>query len=156
MEQWFQRAMALDPSDAVACSRKRYYLEPKWYGSAPEMLSFAHECVDSKVWRGRVPLTLVDAHESLARYIKDPKEREAYWKRAVVWKDIKNAFERFFTLNPDAQAYRHNYAKYAYRCEQWDDLNTQLKLLGEINYDYFGGKEAFEKMVRLAKEHARK
>jgi len=29
-------------------------------------------------------------------------------------------------------------------------------MLGEINYGFFGGKEEYEKMVRLAKEHAGK
>lgn len=154
MELWFQRAMALDSANLSACNAKRNYLEPKWYGSASEMLAFGRECVASKVWKGRVPLILLDAHEGLAAYIKDPDERKAYWKQAEVWKDVKHAFERFFELNPEQIGWRHNYAKYAYLCEQWDDLNRQLKLLGEVNYDFFGGKPAYDKMVRLAKEHA--
>ena len=56
----------------------------------------------------------------------------------------------------DKPGWRHNYALYAYRAEQWDDLNRQLPLLGEINYEFFGGKDQYEKIVRLAKEHARK
>ena len=64
--------------------------------------------------------------------------------------------EKFFTLNPEEKGWRHNYALYAYRAEQWDDLNRQLPLLGEINYEFFGGKDQYDKMVRLAKEHAKK
>jgi hypothetical protein len=36
-------------------------------------------------------------------------------------------------------------------------VSKQLPLLGEpINYDYFGGRDAFENMRRAAAEHARK
>ena len=132
MELWFLRAMALDPANGKACDRKRNYLELKWHGSAAALLAFGHECVESKVWKGRVPLQLVDVHEALARYLKDPEEKQAYWKRSAVWNDVRRAFERFFELNPDAPDLRQNYVKYAYQCEQWDDLNRQLKLLGEI------------------------
>lgn len=40
---------------------------------------------------------------------------------------------------------------------EWDELNKQLKLLGPVNYDYCnGGREEFDKMVKLAKEHGAK
>ena len=54
-------------------------------------------------------------------------------------------------LNPEEIGWRHNYALYAYRAEQWDDLNRQLPLLGEINYEFFGGKAQYENMVRFAR-----
>jgi hypothetical protein len=154
MEQWFERAMALDPNSYEACDAKRYYLEPKWHGSEEALLEFGHECVNSQTWKGRVPLVLVDTHEALARYLTDPDERKNYWKSPTVWEDVRAAFEKFFALNPDSTSWRHNYAKFAYLCERWDELNRQIKQLGEVNYDYFGGKEAFDKMVRLAREHA--
>ena len=46
------------------------------------------------------------------------------------------------------------YALYAYRCQRWDKLNELLPKLGRVNYDYFGGKSEFDKMVALAKQHA--
>jgi hypothetical protein len=142
------------PDNYDACSKKLRYLEPKWYGSPDEMLRFGHECVDSETWIGNVPLVLRDAHESLANYVEKDK-RAAYWKQPEVWPDLKASFEKFFQLNPDATRWRHNYARYAYWCEQWDDLNEQLKLLGEINYEFFGGIDEFEKMAALAKTHER-
>ncbi|HTL55277.1 MAG TPA: hypothetical protein VL361_06335 [Candidatus Limnocylindrales bacterium] len=155
MELWFKRATDLNPNYYDAFSAKLYYLEPKWHGSPEEMLKFGRECVDSKKWGGHVPLILRDAHEALARYL-DKEEQPDYWKRPEVWKDLKAAFEKFFKLNPDEIGWRHNYALYAYRAEQWEDLNRQIPLLGEINYEFFGGKEAYDKMVRLARDHSRK
>jgi hypothetical protein len=155
LELWFNRAMELAPNDYDACKAKLYYLEPKWYGSAEEMLSFGRECAASEKWNGFVPLVLAEAHDSLSRYAQKADDTN-YWQRAEVWPDVKASFERFFTLHPEAFSWRHNYARYAYLCEQWDSLNEQLKLLGEVNYDYFGGKAEFEKMASLAAEHTRK
>ncbi len=68
--------------------------------------------------------------------------------------DIKASFERFFELNPGATGYYHNYALYAYRAEQWDKLNELLPKLEPVNYSFFGGKEEFDKMVQIAREHS--
>lgn len=32
---------------------------------------------------------------------------------------------------------------------------SQIPLLGEINYEFFGGKDEYNNMVRLAKAHAK-
>lgn len=155
MELWFNRAMEANTNDYAACSQKLYFLEPKWYGSDEEQLAFGRECVQSTNWGGRVPLTLVDAHDSIdGRY--DGDARTNYWKRPEVWSDVQTAFNRFFELNPSATNWYHNYVLYAYRAEQWDKLNELLPKLGPVNYSYFGGKEEFDKMVQLAKEHGRK
>jgi len=155
MEQWFERAMALNTNYYDACWAKLYYLEPKWYGSHEAMLEFAAECLNSKKWGGRVTYVVVDTHEEIAKTL-GPEARKSYWKRAEVWADIHAAFEKFFRLNPQDSSYHHNYALYACRAEAWDELNKQIGLLGPVNYDYFGGKERFDEMVRLAKEHSTK
>jgi hypothetical protein len=154
MEMWFKRATDLNPNYWDAFEAKLYYLEPKWYGSQEDMLEFGRECVDSKKWGGHVPLILKEAHEKIVKYVP-PKEQPGYWKRPEVWKDINAAFEKFFKLNPEEIGWRHNYALYAYKAEQWDVLNREIPLLGEINYEFFGGKDEYEKMVRVAKEHAK-
>ena len=153
MEQWFQRAMALDPNYYEACYAKLYYLEPKWYGSREDMFEFASECLRSEKWGGRVPLIVIDAHEDFAKTLQKG-ERAGYWKRPEVWQDLKQAFDKFFRLNPNASGWHHNYALYAYRAEQWEDLNRQIALLGNVNYSYFGGRQEYDKMVRLAREHS--
>ena len=151
MEKWFSRAMALNTNGYDACLRKLMFLEPKWHGSPEAMLQFGAECVTSTNWGGWVPLILVEAHDTLERYARKQGDTN-YWDNAEVWEDIKSSFDRFFSLCPDAIGWRHNYAKYAYRCQRWDDLRRQIALLGPINYEYFGGKAEFDKMVRLAEE----
>lgn len=152
MEKWFKRAMDLNPYNYNACSAKLEYLQPKWYGSPEAMLSFGRECVQSSTWKGTVPLILVDAHYKLSTYL-EKSQRSEYWKDPAVWPDVKAAYEKFFELNPEAYGYRHNYAYYAWACQQWDDLRKQLPLMVSTNYAFFGGEEKFQQIVKDAQEH---
>ena len=156
MDLWFHRAMELNPDYYDACSLKLFYLEPKWYGTVQDMLGFGRECVLNKRWGGHVPLILLDAHVDIRNQFVEADQRTGYWKQPQVWKDIKSAFARFFELNPDAVGWYHDYVWYAYQAEDWATLNTLIPKLGSINYNYFGGKGEFDKMVALAKEHAGK
>lgn len=156
MELWFSRAMQTDPDNYNACEYKLHYLYPQWYGSRDNMIAFGRECVASTNWGGTVPLILSDAHHEYWLYLDDSEEKSNYWKQADVWPDIQASFERFFELNPAATEYYHNYAWYAYHAEQWNKLNELIPKLGTVNYNYFGGKDEFDKMVQLAKEHAGK
>jgi hypothetical protein len=153
MELWFNRAMAIDTNSYEACSAKLYYLEPKWYGSDEDQLDFGRQCVRSQEWGGRIPLILLDAHIAIQSR-QEGEAKDDYWKQPQVWPDLRAAFDRFLQLNPDATGYYHNYALYAYRCEQWDKLNELLTKLGPINYDYFGGPAEYDKMVELARQHS--
>lgn len=154
MELWFDRAMNLDSNDYEACSSKLFYLEPKWYGTAEDMLDFGRECVQSTNWGGYAPITLVDAHIAICNEYTDESERTNYWKQPDVWPDIKAAYDRFFELNPKATDIYKNYAWYAYRAEQWDAFNEIAPKVRPEDYNFFGGKDEFNKMVHLAKEHA--
>jgi hypothetical protein len=153
METWFRRAMHLNPDCYEACASMLYYLEPKWYGSEQDMLAFGRECANSKDWGWSVPLILPEAHLRVARY-RESNGIKGYWSDLKIWLEIRGCFERFFAKYPDAVGWRHNYALFAYRCEQWEDLTKQIELLGPVNYSFFGGEEAFEKMVALAEQHS--
>jgi hypothetical protein len=151
MEMWFQRAMKINSNSFDACYSKLYYIEPKWYGSAEDMLEFGHECVVSTNWGGRVPHIIVNAHDTLAGYAsrENAAQRDLYWSNPKIWPELKEAFEK---LSVRESGYRHEYFLYAYKCGQWEEMLRQLPLLGAINYTYFGGREQFDKMVATAKE----
>jgi hypothetical protein len=154
MRKWFEKAMEVDPNNYTACDNLLYFLLPRWFGSRQAMIEFGRECASSEKWGGTVPLILADAHDTYNRF--DGAPDGSYWKGKDVWPDIKTSFEKFFGRNPKAVSWRHNYARYAYWCEQWDTLNEQLDLMGDnINYEYFGGLDAFDKMVQLSRAHRR-
>ncbi len=154
MERRFHRAMLAAPDNYEACFDKLHYLKPIWLGSPEDMLAFGHECLTNTSWKGRTALLIVDAHDYLSTYGRqDPAARQAYWLRPEVWSDIHAAYEEFFRREPDALNWRQSYVRDAYRCHAWDTLNEQLELTGPVNYDYFGGREAFDRMVAVAKSH---
>ncbi len=156
MELWFQRAMLTAPDNYDACQAKLHYLKPIWFGSSEEMLAFGHECVSNTNWSGRVPLVLTEAHGFLSAYGRnDSASRQAYWLQPEVWPDLRAAYEAFFRKEPDAVGWRPNYTLHAYKCQAWDDLNAQLQQLGPVNYNFFGGRAAFDRMVAEAKNHAK-
>ena len=149
MEQWFERAMALDTNYYDAASLMSYYLEPRWHGSVDEALEFARRCVTSTNWGGQVPLVLPQLHHSLAKF-KNLAESPDYWQRPEVWEDVRSGYERFFQLNPDAFAYRHNYAGDAFLCGHYAEFLAQTKLFGFTNFQFFGGQERFRRMLAKA------
>jgi hypothetical protein len=151
MELWFRRAMALDPACYDAAHAKAWYLQPKWYGSAEDVISFGRECVESKEWKGRVPLMLWEAHRMLAND-KATGLKDAHWKQPHVWDDVRDSFERFFELNPDAFGWRHDYALYAYKCGQFDKFLDLLPQMRWVNHPYFGGEKRFTEMVADAEQ----
>ncbi len=150
MELWFNRAMALNPNDYQACSRKLLYLMPKWYGSANDMLEFGRECATNLQWGANVPLILLDAHYFIDTMWTNETDQADYWKRPGVWPDVQMAYERFFQANPNATGRYYQYAFYAYKCEQWHQFLELIPKLGPVDYNYFGGKDQFDKMVQTA------
>jgi len=157
LSRGFNRAMENNTNDYEACQAKLNYIEPKWHGSTQAMLEFGRECATNQAWGGHIPLILLDVHKSIQRQYVDGLEKTNYWKQPAVWTDLKSAFDRFFELNPDAVGWHHDYAHYAYQCQQWDDFLQQISLFSAgTNYNYFGGKDEFDKMVQLAKDHAGK
>ncbi len=156
MEQWFQRGMKVASNNYRACSAKLNYLRPSWYGSPEIMLEFGRECVRNTNWTGSVPLILMDAHSYLSSYGRSTEaEQHQYWLRPEVWPDLKSVYEEILRRFPNQPGWHHNYAWFAYQCEAWDDLNEQLRLLGPVNYEYFGGQAAFNRIVEDAKKHAK-
>ena len=153
MRRWWEKAMEANPNNYDACDSLLYFLLPKWYGSREIMLAFGRECATSDKFGGTVPLILSDAHEMYNREY-GPKDG-SYWLEPDVWPDVKLSFEKFFKLNPNAIGWRHNYARYAYWCQQWDVLQEQIGLMGnDINYSYFGGREKYDEMIKLAEAHS--
>lgn len=154
MELWFQRAMQDDPNDNDACDAKLNYIQPKWYGTTRDMLDFGRECVTNSNWGGAVPLVLVDAHWEIYNQYIDPGERTNYWKEPEVWNDISSAYEQYLLSYPNDSGRIAYYARYAYYAEQWKKLNELLPKVTPDNYYLFDGKEQFDEVVQLAREHA--
>ena len=153
MELWFNRGMKLDPANLVLCGGKLWYLNPRWYGSKPEMLAFGRECTMNTNWSGRVRLLLADAHDALADEIGDEEGKAEYWRQPAVWRDIQMTFEQYFRLYPGEKDYRQNYAAYAAKCGQWQVFLDEAKSFSKTNYAIFGGEQRYRELEKDALAH---
>ena len=156
LEMWFERGMKLDPANYDLCMEKIEYLRPRWYGSIRQMIDFGRECTTNTNWSGSVRFMLADAHNEASRDTRDNAARAAYWKQTTVWPDVQFTFNQFFKLNPDAVGYRHNYARYAAWCGQWQEFLNQVKMFPSTNFTFFGGEARFNEMVKTAKGNVKK
>jgi hypothetical protein len=150
MEQWFNRAIALQPNFYDAAKLMSLYLEPRWYGSEEKSLAFGRSCVSSDKWGGQVPLILAELHHNLASYSQKTNS-PGYWQQPHVWNDVKSSYEKLFKSNMDTTGWRHSYALDAYNCGQYEVFLEQLKLIKDsANYEFFGGHEKFQQMFQTA------
>jgi hypothetical protein len=153
METWFARAMDADPDNLPACSKKLYYLYPRWYGSHDEMVRFGRDCLATQNWRGGIPYVLIDAHDAVAQETDDAK---AYYEREDVWADFAAVYEGALLNFPDDDYRRSQYATFAARAGRWDVARAQLERLSDrAVLSVFGGKSTLDyyrkKAARLGK-----
>lgn len=146
MEMWFERAMKDRPDNFTACSRKAWYLQPRWYGSPQEVVEFGIECVRSENWRGKLPLILPIAIKDLA------DQQEDLYRNDEVWNLVAPVYEKFLEHYPDSISTRTTYADCAARGGRIDVLQKQLSELGE-NWDRSVWSNAdYDRISRLAKQ----
>lgn len=152
MELWFKRAMEADPDNYSACAKKLYYLEPKWHGSAEDMLAFGRECLQSGNWDARLPFFLVDAHLKLSDYRQN--QRQDYFKQGNVWSDIQSVYQPYLTFFPNSTYDRSMYAKFACWCGQWGEGQRQFSALGDkAVVAAFENRGELEKLRKEAAAH---
>jgi hypothetical protein len=139
MELWFKRAMDADPDNYYACAQKLYYLEPKWYGNAQEMLKFGHECRDGGNWDAGIPYILIDAHVSLSHYDSGGQWQQAmqpayFQNNPQAWDDVQSTYEQDRKHRPRSVYKELMFAKIASYCGHWDKVIQILDDVGDA-YD---------------------
>src|SRR5436190_863765 len=123
-EAWFRYGIAVDPGDLGLWFDRLHGLEPRWNGSAEEMLAFGHEALATKKWAQRTPFVLIFAHFTLANYDDD------YYKDAAACRDVHAVFEPYLKMYPDANYERSGYASLLYKCGEYPAAQRELDRLG--------------------------
>ncbi len=142
MEMWYTRAMTANPDGYEACSKKLYYLEPKWYGTPQEMIDFGRQCVKDGNWWGHIPFVLVDAHQEVAEMVPNSS---MYYQQAAVWMDVQSVYQPFLERYPEADWAKTAYVKWACRCNQWKTAVMLFDELGDrANVNEFNGKATYD------------
>ncbi|MDB5173639.1 MAG: hypothetical protein JWN51_2412 [Phycisphaerales bacterium] len=154
MEKWYKRAMEANPDCMEACTAKSYYLEPKWHGSARDMLIFGHQLLAGQNWYAGLPLLLLKQHETLAALTNDP---QGYWQQEFVWQDVRAVCEGALGFRPNEPHMCTLYAKLACQCGKWDVAAKQFDALGDkVDMSQFKSKEMYDALVKQAHEGAGK
>lgn len=152
MEVWYARAMAADPDNDGATADKLYYLEPKWHGSAEEMIRFGHECLASRNWLCRVPYAILKVHRSLAKYVNDA---DAYWRQPAVWADLQALFATPLKALPDDPTTQSAYAYWACHTGHWEVAAPIFQKLGDtVDAGVFDSRAQLDQWRTEAKAHS--
>jgi hypothetical protein len=134
MELWFNRAMKANPDDYEACVNKLYYLEPKWYGSADEMLKFGEECVKGGNWDSGIPYIYVKAHLDLAAYTEavGAQDGEAVYftSHPEAWDEIRAVHQELMKHRPMSNYKKMEFARIAAWMGHWKEANQMLDEAG--------------------------
>jgi hypothetical protein len=135
MERWFKRALDADPGNFNACSRKLTFLEPKWGGSAEDMLAFGRELLRTSTDPRSVRLAtvLVDVHWNLAASVGggDAPEPAYFAEFPEAWEDVRQAYEAYLKQAPGSRYHRTRYAVIAAWAQRWAVADAQFDQLGE-------------------------
>ncbi len=132
MELWFSRALKNNPGSLQACNNKMQYLLPRWYGSKEEQLAFGRECLATQQFDTGVPLLVVEGHAAMApRPPMGSVVPNPYYAKEEVWADIKDAYEGFLPLHPDAWQARSDYARLAFTAGKWKEASQLYKELSK-------------------------
>jgi len=129
MEQWFQRAIKSDPQNAQAYSQKYWYLQPRWYGSVDDLVSFGKECMSMP---DPPPSGLSGFGIAIAQ--ASTQEPDVY-KRPEVWIPLEKMYRLYLERFPQSYITRTGFALHAAQSERWDIVKEQFALLGE-NWDH--------------------
>jgi hypothetical protein len=130
MELWFDRAMKADGDDRDACWSKLDWLDPKWHGSAQEMLAFGRACRDTKNWRTGITLLVGDAHFRIAA-MHDGDGQLKYMARPDVWADIQPVYDEYLKHHPHDDVARSKYATFCYLGGHFREAQHQYVALGD-------------------------
>lgn len=124
MNQWFEKAVKIDPDYARPYYRKIYYLQPKWHGEPQDVLDFAKECIMTGRWESGIPLAGLKGLSDLAEY------NEAFYREPVLWAVVSPTYEEWLERYPESYNQRTRYFRWAVKAGKWDVARTQLELLG--------------------------
>lgn len=127
MEEWFLRAISVDPSDVKFYRTKLFYLVPKWGSSDNERFQFARKTVETAPENSMAPVILATAHWE--KYLEDCDPE--YFKNRAVWREMQHLYDELVRRFPESNK-RHNwYARTAYLAGDFAVAKREFNLIGE-------------------------
>ena len=129
MEMWFQRAIKANPNDFGAYKSKEWYLQPRWYGSVEDLVSFGKECMKTGNWVAKIPMIFP------ASIAEASDQDSTLYSRDDIWKPLEEVYTEYLSHYPQSVNYRTWFAKHAADGGHLDVAREQLRILGS-NWDH--------------------
>jgi hypothetical protein len=121
--------MKADGDNRNACWSKLDWLDPKWHGSAEEMLAFGGECRDTKNFRSGITLLVADAHFRIAGM--PGVDQLKYMSSDEVWDDIQPVYDEYLKHHPEDDIARSKYATFCCLSKHFREAEVQYVALGD-------------------------
>jgi hypothetical protein len=151
---WFEEATRFDPTNAEAHMRMLEALKPKWGGSNEAMFRFAREAIAKHPSDPNLQLLIAEAHQEMASHGTDGANRKKYLQQEEVWKEVRQAYERYLAAYPNAWYQRNWLAQLAYTVEDREVLRREMPKIKDkyTLKPWFGRYDLFERAQRMAEE----
>jgi hypothetical protein len=128
MEQWFQRAIQANPQNGEAYAAKFWYLQPRWYGSEDDLVSFGQQGL-------AMPNPPPGALNAFAVAIAEAADQDpGIYQRPEVWDPVEKNYRKYLALYPQSIILRTSFAKHAADSGHLGIAKEQFDLLGD-NWD---------------------
>lgn len=139
---WFERALAASPSNREAASKLLWMLQPRWFGSKPELVAAGKELFERAKRDNLDPSMAVALIEALKLVVDDlvPSDASAadtqaiteeYWRSQEVWLLVRDVYDWILLKHPESSYYRSLYAAVAGRAGKWPLAKKQFEQLGD-------------------------
>jgi hypothetical protein len=136
MEMWFQRAIKTNPDDYDAYKGKEWYLQPRWFGSVDDIMSFGAECAKTNNWQAKLPVILCVGIAEASD--QDP----TLYARDDVWKAVEKVYRDYLAHYPNSISYRTAFAKHAYDGGHLNVAREQFNILrGDFDKSVLSNEE---------------
>jgi hypothetical protein len=155
---WFQEATRFDPENIEAHQTMLEALKPKWGGSFEAMFRFARESVAKHPGDPNLQLLIPAAHREMAFFGTErlPHHQHVYkyYQDEQVWKEVREAYERYLAAYPEALGYHNWFARTAMTAGDRKVLRREMaKIQGAWQPEAWDGSyEWYERARRLAEE----
>ena len=154
MERWFQKALEANGNSIKSCRTKIQWLEPKWFGSAEDLIAFGRRCGDTKNWQSQISLLEAECYLIATSAWNEPPSGD-FWKSPEVWKRCQASFDEYLSHFPEDNSQRSKYAIIASLTGHHTEATKQYQELGE-HFFYFKNWGMTEEWFRSLRDDSAK
>lgn len=132
MEEYYQKALEVQPSSYYGRINKMEYLSPRWKGSKEELVQFIDECFKDSEQHPSLATACAHGYLDLDGIYKREKTEELYLQK--IWDKVEKAYE--WALSHDELRIKSNFVYLASLAGKYD---VEIKMFDTIGDQFYEG-----------------